>query len=309
MVSLAPRTVVELFGVDATDGRQPWSAILTDQMCPFTAKRCYKVRKSAPEVSIGTCTVSFGSPPAPILICPSRLLDRGQIFTDCLHLLTLHEPGNELHLVPEVKIPGGNVDYFLVSTKDTKVVDFVGIELQTLDTTGSVWPERQRVVERLGVETNDPAVHAKKAFGMNWKMTAKTILVQMHHKASTFEHVNRKLVLVIQNEFLDYMRGEFKFDHFHEPATISDTVHLHAYGLKGPVDGHRALALASRISTDVAGIGEALDVQAETRVEFETIVAVLESKISTDTLFSPFNASVAVHKAAPDAEVEPDPIA
>ncbi|MCC3298467.1 hypothetical protein LJ757_11705 [Arthrobacter sp. zg-Y453] len=305
-MNLRPRTVVELFGLDATDARQPWNAILTDQTCPFTDKRCYKVRKSSPEVSIGTCTLSYGTPPAPILICPSRLLDRGQIFTDCLHLLTLHEPGNELHLVPEVKIPGGNVDYFLVSTKNSKVVDFVGIELQTLDTTGSAWPERQRVVERLGIETNDPAVHTAKTFGMNWKMTAKTILVQMHHKASTFEHVNRKLVLVIQNEFLSYMRGEFKFDHFHEPAAISDTVHLHPYGIKDPVDGHRALALGSRMSTDVVGIGEALGVQAETRVELETIVAALEKKISTDTLFSPFNASVAVHKAAPGGDGKPD---
>lgn len=301
MVNLPPRSVVELFGLDATDTSQPWSTVLGDQECPFTHKRCYKVRKSAPEISIGTCTVSFGKPPAPILICPSRLLDRGQIFTDCLHLLTLHEPGNELHLVPEVKIPGGNVDYFLVSTKNDRVVDFVGIELQTLDTTGSVWPERQRVVERLGIETNDPAVNTTKAFGMNWKMTAKTILVQMHHKASTFEHVNRKLVLVIQNEFLGYMRGEFKFDHFHEPATISDTVHMHAYGLKDPVAGHRALALASRISTDVVGIGEALDVQAETRVEFEAIVEALEAKISADTRFSPFSAADAVQNAAPGA--------
>lgn len=289
---MKPRTVVELFGRDASDVEQPWSEIVESQQCPFIGKRCYKVRKSAAEISIGTCTVSFGNPPAPVMICPSRLLDRGQIFTDCLHLLTLHEPGNELHLVPEVKIPGGNVDFFLVSTKSGKVVDFVGIELQTLDTTGSVWPERQRVVEKLGVVTDDPAVSITKPFGMNWKMTAKTILVQMHHKAATFEHVNRKLVLVIQNEFLEYMRREFKFDHFHEPATISDTVHMHAYGLEDPRDGHRALSLASRISTDVAGIGLALDVQAETRVEFEAIVSALEAKISDLTRFAPFASGV-----------------
>ncbi|WP_426735382.1 hypothetical protein [Glutamicibacter sp. 2E12] len=293
--------MIELFGRDATDQDQKWESVINDQECPFTHKRCYKVRKSEPEISIGTCTVSFGKPPSPIMICPSRLLDRGQIFMDCMHLLTLHEPGNELHLIPEVKIPGGNVDYFLASTKNGKVVDFVGIELQTLDTTGSVWPERQRVVERLGIKTDDPAVTLNKAFGMNWKMTAKTILVQMHHKASTFEHVNRKLVLVIQNEFLDYMRKEFKFDHFHEPTSISDTVHMHAYGLKDPVDGHRALGLASRISTDVSGIGAALDVQAETRVEFQAIVSALEAKISDSTRFSPFSATEAVQNASPDA--------
>jgi len=60
-----------------------------------------------------------------------------------------HEPGNELHIVSEVSIPGGSVDYFLVSAKDGKVKDFVGIELQTLDTTGTVWPERQRLLKKL----------------------------------------------------------------------------------------------------------------------------------------------------------------
>ena len=28
-----------------------------------------------------------------------------------------------------------------------------------------------------------------KKFGINWKMTSKTILVQLHHKISTFEHL------------------------------------------------------------------------------------------------------------------------
>jgi hypothetical protein len=105
---------------------------------PLLGKRCYKVRKSDPDTSIGSCSVLYGRPPEPIIICPTRLIERRQIFTDCFHLLTTHEPGNELHIVPEVSIPGGSVDYFLVSAKGGKVKDFVGIELQTLDTTGTV---------------------------------------------------------------------------------------------------------------------------------------------------------------------------
>jgi hypothetical protein len=106
-------------------------------------------------------------------------------------LLTTHEPGNELHIVSEVSIPGGSVDYFLVSGRDGRVRDFAGIELQTMDTTGTVWPERQRLLKELGVPRSDKAETSKKSFGMNWKMTAKTILVQMHHKIRTFEHVNK----------------------------------------------------------------------------------------------------------------------
>jgi hypothetical protein len=40
-------------------------------------------------------------------------------------------------------------------------------------------------------------VETAKTFGMNWKMTAKTILVQLHHKLETFEHLGKHLVLVI----------------------------------------------------------------------------------------------------------------
>jgi hypothetical protein len=114
--------------------------------------------------------------------------------------------------VPEVSIPGGSVDYFLVSARKGKVKDFVGIELQTLDTTGTVWPERQRLLKKLGVPRSDKMATSKKSYGMNWKMTAKTILVQMHHKIQTFEHVHKKLVLVVQDKLLAYMSLEFNLN-------------------------------------------------------------------------------------------------
>src|SRR5947208_997625 len=117
--------ILDLFGHDTTAPVQPnWKAIVPAQQCPFVEKRCYKVRKSQPEISIGTCTVEYGN--EPIIICPLRLLERRQIFTDCLHLLTGHEPGNELHIVPEVSVPGGSIDYIFASVRSEKVRDFVG---------------------------------------------------------------------------------------------------------------------------------------------------------------------------------------
>ncbi len=184
--------VLELFGQSAFKSGLNWKKIAQGQRCVYLNKKCYKVRKSDPGTSIGSCAVLYGRESTPIIICPARLLERHQIFTDCFHLLTMHEPGNELHIVSEVSIPGGSVDYFLVSAKDRRVRDFVGIELQTLDTTGTVWPERQRLLKELGVPRSNSAEKSGKSFGMNWKMTAKTILVQMHHKAQTFEQVHKK---------------------------------------------------------------------------------------------------------------------
>lgn len=280
-------TVVELFGHSADKKRRDWAKVVREQQCIFLGKTCYKVRKSDPDTSIGSCTVLYGKDQEPIIICSTRLIDRRQIFTDCFHLLTTHEPGNELHIVPEVSVPGGSVDYFLVSAKKGKVKDFAGIELQTLDTTGTVWPERQRLLKKLGVPRKDKGEASEKSYGMNWKMTAKTILVQMHHKIQTFEHVHKKLVLIIQDKLLAYMTREFNFAHLRNPALIGDSMHLHAYRMEKQPDKSFKLTMQSRLSTDVEGIGTCLGLQAEARVELEQIVQALQEKLSPNTLFVP----------------------
>ena len=279
--------VVELFGQSVVKPGVDWKSVVTAQQCIYTNRKCYKIRKSDPQTSIGSCTVLFGSEQEPVIICPTRLMDRRQIFIDCLHLLTTHEPGNELHIVAEVSIPGGKLDYFLVSAKDNKVKDFVGIELQTLDTVGTVWPERQRLLQELGVPRGDDGENSDKPFGMNWKMTAKTILMQMHHKVHTFEHVNKKLVLVVQDRLLNYMNKTFKFDHLRSPASIGDPMHFHAYGMNLQADNSFKLAMKSRLSTDGDGIGLCIGLQAEAKIELEKILQTLQAKISPATLFTP----------------------
>lgn len=108
--------ISEFFGLYCRDESLNFKCAMESQICPYTQKVCTKMRKSDPEIKIGTCSVRYQG--QDIIICPFRLLEHNQIFIDCLHLLTMHEPGNELYLVPEVQIPGGHVDYFLVSTKD-----------------------------------------------------------------------------------------------------------------------------------------------------------------------------------------------
>ena len=217
--------IIDLFGFDTTGENEPdWPAVVSEQHCPFVKRRCFKVRKSQPEISIGTCTVLYGK--HPIVICPLRLLERHQIFTDCLHLLTGHEPGNELHIVPELSVPGGSIDYVIASVRSSKVRDFVGVELQTLDTIGTVWPERQRFLASKGFhDIPRMDIENRRSFGMNWKMTAKTILVQLHHKIQTFETVNKHLVLATQDRLMDYMAREFKFAHLSD-ARVSDPMHF-----------------------------------------------------------------------------------
>jgi hypothetical protein len=190
--------------------------------------------------------------------------------------------------MPEVGIPGGSVDYFLVSAIDGKAKDFVGIELQTLDTTGTVWPERQRFLDEQGIEVDVSDINSPKKFGMNWKMTAKTALVQLHHEVETFEGINKHLVLVLQDHLLAYMRREFQFEHV-EKARLGDPMHIHSYSFVQADDGVFRISLDSRHSTDSSGIATSLGLSVSPKVELQEIIAILEDKISRDTACPPVN--------------------
>jgi hypothetical protein len=275
--------IVELYA-KPTGQSYPWPDIVSEQQCPLLNRKCLKNRKSEPDVSIGTCTVSYGREARNIIICPFRLLERSQIFIDCLHLLALHEPGNELRIVSELMVPGGNIDYCLVSVRSGKVIDFAGIELQTLDTTGTVWPERQRFLQSHGIPVRASDADSDKKFGMNWKMTAKTILMQLHHKVQTFEHLSKPLVLVTQDCLIEYMQRGFFFEHL-QAARLGDPMHFHAYQLVAESSGYK-IQLSERWSTDTNGIAQCLGLQTSSRVELEMILQQIEAKLPQSLLLS-----------------------
>jgi len=275
--------VLELFGRSTQSAPEGgWSEAVKRQWCPYLGSKCIKVRKSQPDICIGTCTVCYGASNDDLVICPHRLLQRSQVFTDCLHLLTLHEPGNELHVVRELSLPGGSVDHCLASARGGKVVDFVGVELQTLDTTGTVWPERQRFLQSHGLPVDATDAESAKGFGMNWKMNAKTILVQLHHKIGSFSHVGKHLVLVTQDRLLAYMTSQFSFEHVKGPY-VGDPMHFHAYALARDGESFR-LELTERRSTDEDGVSKCLGLMASCNVELHDILAQLEAKITPNTL-------------------------
>lgn len=152
-----------------------------------------------------------------------------------------------------------------------------------MDTTGTLWPERELALQDLGLKKNVPA--SQKPFGMNWKMTAKTILVQLHHKIDTFESINKHLVLVIQDHLLEYIKTEFAFAHINTHPLIGDSMHFHSYKLKKEEKDYK-LVLDSRHSTDSNGISKLLGLNANAKIGFDEIAKILESKISDSTVFS-----------------------
>lgn len=272
-------------GYPTSQDRDDWTKIIKKQQCPFIGKKCIKTRKDNPNTAIGTCSVKYGKEENNVIVCPHRMLERKQIFMDCIHLLQLHTPGNELHIIPEVSIPGGSVDYFLVSTDaNHNVVDFVGIEIQTMDTTGTLWSERQKLLTCLNVRNAGDVNN--KSFGINWKMTAKTILIQLHHKIGTFENLNKHLVLIAQDCLLDYMKKEFAFsDNVSQNAKTGDSMQFHSYEMHTNNDTNK-IVLKNRFSTTSYGLSMLLGLNATSNVAFEEIARQLKSKISHETLLT-----------------------
>lgn len=122
---------------------------------------------------------------------------------------------------------------------------------------------------------------------MNWKHTAKTTLIQLHHKVETFEHLNKCLVLVLQDKLLNYFRQNFDFGHVSVRAAVGDTMNIHAYRIEKQVDASYRLRLHERLSTNAQGIAIGLGLHQDPKVDFSQIEAVLLNKVGPNTLFSP----------------------
>lgn len=276
-----PKRPLELYARTAEESLSPseWQRIITNQHCPYLDRRCVKTRKTDSSITIGTCTV--GNRGSPVAICPHRLLEQGKIFRDVVPLLHQHRTGNDIHVVSEVTVPGGTIDYFVVSVHGTHVVDYLGLEIQTLDTTGTVWPARQKLIRDL---LDDPAdlQSDDRSYNVNWKMTAKTILMQLHHKVETLELLHKKLVLVIRDTFYDYTVREFSTTALTD-ANANDPVQFHVYGLEQASDGRFSLQLRQRRSTTSAGIQQILGSARDAGLPEEQLLTTIRSKISAAT--------------------------
>jgi hypothetical protein len=152
-----------------------------------------------------------------------------------------------------------------------QVVDYLGLEIQSLDTTGSggIWNARE--------DLYGGNLQEQYPYGINWKMSAKTILVQMHHKAESFEALGKKLVLVLQQPFFDYVSREFQATHL-QTARPEDSVHFHVYDC---VELNRKvrLRLLDRKSTNVLGIERMLKLGKGAGISEQEVIRRIKAKL------------------------------
>lgn len=201
-----PFEILEWFGqVPKADfGGGPMAPL--DERCPFINRTCTKKFRDS-SVS-GVCSVLTGAESEPVIICPNRLY--GEDYAVLGHVANLafgeghriihpnefttvrHDGRNVVafghHFGKELRLPGqgrrGNdfVDWVLARISHSgDLSDFVAVEVQTIDTTGTYYPE---VVE---LRQGNNRINRSKA-GLNWRNVIKRILPQIIYKG----HVLRR---------------------------------------------------------------------------------------------------------------------
>lgn len=278
--------VNEMFGLYTNGDIFPdLHVALKEQTCPYmNGAQCYKTRKSDPDTAIGTCSLCFNNVEQPILICPEPLTQDGRVFNDCLQFISGSIAGSDLYLIPEITTSVGRIDYVLTAVRDGRPIDFVAIELQTLDTTGSIWNSRQALLLEHGYNVDKGSARSSGA-SLNWKMTAKTILAQLLQKSQLFAGINRNLVLICQTPLFKYMQKNFNFEGVRE-ANNRDVLHFHMYNYVSE-GSSMSLRLSSMRSASLDVVESIMGQRKDTRSELHKINATLAGRLKPEYLFTP----------------------
>lgn len=198
--------VCEILGQPANQMQNP---VNEEYLCPFINSKCTK-RSHRIEGPFPVCSVfrktKKDKHPIPIVVCPRRLY-AADIYND---VVAHCWPGDSLSnpiVVHEIKMGKvGNVDMVIADLSDsgTEISDFVSIELQAIDITGSYEPAYSAIV--LNSELDK-----KPKYNFNYKNVQKRLMSQMTDKGFYHHHWGTKIIAVIQDVMFDNLKSRLNF--------------------------------------------------------------------------------------------------
>jgi hypothetical protein len=189
--------IIEFFGFSPQDDSSAAKHARIAKQCPFLAATCTKTLSDG-EIS-GACTLKPKTG-GPVICCPIRLYAKKyQILYDVARLAFGHGIplcpadamrkqtgecvavfgkgwGKELRLPTRGRSGAYFVDWVLARVnKSGELVDFVAVEVQSIDTTGNYRPEREAYLKGRRFSGTSTA-------GFNWENVNKRILPQIIYK-------------------------------------------------------------------------------------------------------------------------------
>jgi Restriction endonuclease NotI len=246
------RNLVEIFGYSPDDITKDARLLWKMGACPFIGGPCTKYNHDQ-TVIYGTCSVT--SPLGDIIICPNRLyadkyetlrrvardaygslpfvmykeyIDKRGEVNECIVALG-QKSGREVKLGQKL-----SMDWVLAHVKDGNLIDYTGVEIQSIDITGNYrdsWHAYSRFTEESIGKPLPSSGH-----GLNWANVHKRLIPQIIRKGVVYSRSN----LVTKGLFFivsDIVYQKFEQVVGSDIPTVEnaskDTITVHTYEL-GP---------------------------------------------------------------------------
>lgn len=267
------RYPTEYFGFPYTDNSYRAKKARSEQYCPFTKRTCTKPRKSEPHIKVGVCSVGykgdFLTKFTPVVICPCRFNVDSVFDTIRDHYFGKLLDDQETVWASEVSLGvGGSIDYVAVKKKKfggiASFEDFICIEFQAAGTTGTPW-EAIQDLKKTGKFSKESY-----NYGINWANEfAKTMMQQVYKKGQIIEFWNKKIIFVVQDVGLDYLRAHYDTSGLRE-SRDADSIFFYTYKMEWNEESCSwELKPHERVSTRTDGVRKIL--AGATQEEFLTI--------------------------------------
>ncbi len=243
------KDIVEIFGYSPDDLSSSCRSLWNLEACPFINKACTKTNHDK-SVVYGTCSVT--SPYGDCIICPNRLYANGydslrkvsrEVFGDDVEFFTYEEfiPVREANGTcvvalghnsgKEVNIGGHfSMDWVLAKVQDGELVEYVGVEVQSIDITGNYrdcWYAYKN-------QTASTASIPSSEHGMNWANVHKRLSPQLIRKGLIYSRsslVNHGLYFILPEIVYQKFEDVVGKDIRKKRKSASDILTVHTYGL------------------------------------------------------------------------------
>ena len=210
----------EILGVPSVFQQNPANL---EYICPFINSQCTK-RSQKLSGPYPICSVFHGKGKNRKLmcVCPKRFFQtdfKQKIIDVCWH----RDPPQNPIIVPEIKMEGfGNVDFVIADIDNDKqhVKNFISVEIQAVDITGSVEPAYQEIIK------HKQTMLKNFSYGINWENVRKRYITQLINKGFFHHHWQSKIIAVIQLALYNNLREKIRFDELDPESDTSNIVFM-----------------------------------------------------------------------------------
>lgn len=188
----------EILGREASDCRFIRES---DFICPYIERRCTKRSTQLPNEPYPVCSVkkTVQGKSENVVVCPNRF-HQVDFLRDVIDHCWAGSSTKELQIAREVKMRGfGNVDFVIADIDGaSSVKNFLSVELQAIDITGSVMHAFEAI-------TSGHLLERPPTYGLNWDNVYKRYITQLIRKGYFHHHWGTKIVAVLQDVVYDYI--------------------------------------------------------------------------------------------------------